>query len=452
VDLFALAQLRVMGFSDALSRRALVKTGGNHEAAVNWLFEHQESDQKSASNSSNSSGSGDSEAASQNPFYMCSAQEAKLLGGSSGGGGKGAGKCLVNAEALPEGSLCRAALLSPAILLQPEDAATASKISSTRSSSSSSGSSSRSGLNVAQLTPSVLPDLLGAVLPSDWVRGQPAVWLPPTPSSEHDKETAVATVEKKGTKAGPNIGQSNGIGLVAAATNQQLPTLAWFQRLWAYLAQQDSAFKNNNNGSSGSGSSEGNRQQLDSFLLPLLADGWPLVPTNEGVVLPLSRSCGVVSTGALPLPVRELLAAAKVPTLLHGLFSHSTYNDVNGFGYQDSTTAVAAAESVFFFVLRQHLQVFLEIFVKVYLFPGHNNGHFYLYSSFLSTIWLFDRPFAFYLFVLPRHLLLWQRQQIPQACGPRLTFGAISFLSPVLASWPLWALQCDVRAPAAVFC
>ena len=52
----------------------------------------------------------------------------------------------------------------------------------------------------------------------------------------------------------------------------------------------------------------------------MLADGWPLVPTNEGRVLPLSRAEAVVSADALPSDIRALLKHVGTPTLLDGLF------------------------------------------------------------------------------------------------------------------------------------
>lgn len=114
--------------------------------------------------------------------------------------------------------------------------------------------------NLAPLTPGALSDLLAAVLPKGWERGRPSLWRP----------TGVP---------------SRGLD----------PPASWFRDLWAYLAPHGNA-------------------------LSLLADGWPLLPTNEGFVFPLGRSYSLIATEGLSPCLRALLSAIEVPTVYDALF------------------------------------------------------------------------------------------------------------------------------------
>ena len=177
----------------------------------------------------------------------------------------------------------------------------------------------------------MLPDLLGTVLPSEWKRGAPASWTPVTadagdasdnPSSgsgggggsgvgdggrtspvtrESAQPVQSSSPSKSRRLSGMLFGSSSsskkdrrggggGGGAVTgpAAASAPLasthskrphPPAEWFRRLWSYLAGSKRA----------------------SETLTLLADAWPLVPTNEGKV-PIRKNQGARSQASQAQP------------------------------------------------------------------------------------------------------------------------------------------------------
>ena len=261
VDAEKLELIRGMGFSEASARQALVKHG-EVQAAVEWL-----------SSGGGGGGGGDTGGdAAERPFVLCGEEEARLLAGAGAsliseaslsgasgsltGGGAGetgaergqAGMRTVLAE--DDGRVLRA-LRSPSL---------------------------QSALNVTAMRDDLLPDLIGQTLPVEWRGG----------GSSTASATAFAWTPGR---AGH-------------------PDVAWFRRLWGYLAvSRPSAVR-------------------------LLAESFPVVPTGNSVVCPLSLRSAVVDGARLGDEVRSILVKAGCRTLLPGVFAGSG---------EDTATAAAAA-------------------------------------------------------------------------------------------------------------
>ncbi|CAM9518821.1 unnamed protein product, partial [Hapterophycus canaliculatus] len=120
----------------------------------------------------------------------------------------------------------------------------------------------QSALNVTTMHDELLPDLVGQTLPAEW-RGAGG------------SKTAFPWTPGKGGH----------------------PDVDWFRRLWGYLAStRPSAVR-------------------------LLAESFPVVPTGNGVVCPLSLTSAVIDGGKLGEDVRSILVKASCRTLLPGVFS-----------------------------------------------------------------------------------------------------------------------------------
>lgn len=208
-----------------------------------------------------SSGGGDDRGdAAERPFVLCGEQEARLL--------SGAGASLISEASLS--STSDGALLEPV-----EGQAGAKTARAGRAVGEDDGrvlralrsSSLQSALNVTTIRDDLLPDLIGQTLPAEW-RGGGSI-------------TASAT-------AFPwTLGKAGH------------PDLDWFRRLWGYLAvSRPTAVR-------------------------LLAESFPVVPTGNMVVCPLSLRSAVIDGVKLGGGVRSILVKAGCRTLLPGVFAGS---------------------------------------------------------------------------------------------------------------------------------
>lgn len=126
----------------------------------------------------------------------------------------------------------------------------------------------QSALNVTSMKDDLLPDLIGQTLPVDWRAG-----------------SAGGAVPASATAFSWTPGQHGH------------PELDWFRQLWGYLAStRPSAVR-------------------------LLAESYPVVPTGEAVVCPLSLRSAVIDGGRLGNDVRSVLVKAGCRTLLPGVFA-----------------------------------------------------------------------------------------------------------------------------------
>lgn len=119
----------------------------------------------------------------------------------------------------------------------------------------------QSSLNVTSMRDDLLPDLIGQTLPAPWRAGGSATAFAWTP------------------------GQAGH------------PDLEWFRRLWKYLASSRPS------------------------AVGLLAESFPVVPTAESAVCPLSLRSAVIDGGRIGDEVRSILVTAGCRTLLPGVFS-----------------------------------------------------------------------------------------------------------------------------------
>ncbi len=125
----------------------------------------------------------------------------------------------------------------------------------------------QSALNVTAMRDDLLPDLIGQTLPPEWRGG----------GSSTASATAFAWTPGR---AGH-------------------PDVDWFRRLWGYLAvSRPSAVR-------------------------LLAESFPVVPTGDSVVCPLSLRSAVIDGARLGGDVRSILVKAGCRTLLPGVFAGS---------------------------------------------------------------------------------------------------------------------------------
>ena len=268
VDLGQLQQLQNMGFSEALARRALAQTKGNLDAAVNWLFEHQD-DAAAAAGASSSSSSPASSA--PNKAGVVAGDRTHLPrrpGGLFARGGAGA--CLVNGDALPAGSAAR----------------------------TSSGTAPSAVPRVEPLVARVLPDLAAVLRATGSAAAAPAGG-PEQSSSSSSKRRGRRWRQRWSAPVG---------GLVPRAL----------------------------------GVPRGRAREV----LPMLADGWPLVPTAR------AGSCPWPSRGVWA-PTRCPATSARSsstwhPDLLDGLFhvavGSSGGGDAGSSSSSSSSKAVAPDE------------------------------------------------------------------------------------------------------------
>lgn len=211
-----------------------------------------------------SGGGGDDRGdAAERPFVLCGEEEACLLAG--------AGASLVS-----EASLSRT---SGAALLEPDEGqAGAGTGRPGRPVGEDDGRvlralrspSLQSALNITTMRDDLLPDLIGQTLPAEWRGG--------------GSSTASATAFPWTPGRGGH------------------PDVDWFRRLWGYLAVfRPSAVR-------------------------LLAESFPVVPTGNLVVCPLSLRSAVIDGVRLGGDVRSVLVKAGCRTLLPGVFAGSGSN------------------------------------------------------------------------------------------------------------------------------
>lgn len=220
-----------------------------------------------------SSGGGDDRGdVAERPFVLCGEEEARLLAG--------AGASLVSEASLSDTS---GALLE----LEGGQAGAGAGLEG-REAGEDDGrvlralrsSSLQSALNVTAMRDDLLPDLIGQTLPAEWRGG----------GSSTASATAFAWTPGK---AGH-------------------PDVDWFRRLWGYLAMsRPSAVR-------------------------LLAESFPVVPTGNMAVCPLSLRSAVIDGGKLGGDVRSILIKAGCRTLLPGVFA----------GSGDDTATLTAPSSV----------------------------------------------------------------------------------------------------------
>lgn len=235
-----------------------------------------------------SSGGGDDDrgggGAAERPYVLCEEEEAGLLAGAG-------------ASLISEASLSGSSDASGSVLLSGPGAGQAgagtgragTAVPTTAAVVEDDGrvlralrsSSLQSALNVTAMRDDLLPDLIGQTLPVGWRGGgsstASATSFPWTPG-----------------KAGH-------------------PDADWFRRLWGYLASsRPSAVR-------------------------LLAESFPVVPTGNSVVCPLSLRSAVIDGGRLDKDVRSILVRAGCRTLLGGVFGGSG----GGGGDDDAATLTA---------------------------------------------------------------------------------------------------------------
>lgn len=118
-------------------------------------------------------------------------------------------------------------------------------------------------LNVTSMRDDLLPDLIGQTLPAEWRNG----------------------------------GATSGTAFSWTPGKEGHPTLDWFRGLWGYLAS------------------------TRPTAVRLLAESYPVVPTGEAAVCPLSLRSAVIDGGHLSKDVRSIVIKAGCRTLLPGVFS-----------------------------------------------------------------------------------------------------------------------------------
>lgn len=251
VDASKLEMLKGMGFTEALSRQALLKHRGELPAAVEWL----------------STGPSDDDVGGR-LFILCTDEEARLL--------SGAGSCLISEGALSaggdsEGGLPGGTAAKGGARDYPISGKT-TESGGDEDDAAGDGDNGRvlralrsaslqAALNVTSMRDELLPDLVGQTLPEEWRGGGSA--------------TAFTWTPGRGSH----------------------PHLEWFRCLWGYLAaKRPSAVR-------------------------LLAESFPVVPTGQGVVCPLSLRSAVIEGGRLSNEVRSILIQAGCRTLLPGVFA-----------------------------------------------------------------------------------------------------------------------------------
>lgn len=206
----------------------------------------------------------------ERPFVLCGEEEAQLLAG--------AGASLISEVSLSD--------TSGSLLLEPDagqaaagagagtgqaGAAAAAVENDGRVLRALRSSSLQSALNITTMRDDLLPDLIGQTLPVAWRGG--------------GSSTASAT-------SFPWTPGSAGH-----------PNADWFRRLWGYLASsRPSAVR-------------------------LLAESFPVVPTGNSVVCPLSLRSAVIDGGKLDKDVRSIVVKAGCRTLLRGVFGGSGGDD-----------------------------------------------------------------------------------------------------------------------------
>ncbi|KDO29648.1 hypothetical protein SPRG_05600 [Saprolegnia parasitica CBS 223.65] len=99
-----------------------------------------------------------------------------------------------------------------------------------------------------------------------------------------------------------------------------LPTLAWFQDLWAYIGNSPSTL-------------------LD------LCDQWPIVPTQNGAVCSLRKQSSILHTAWLAPSIVAILLRMQVDVLAHDLFRTEVSSDVWTYFQQPTPEGVVASLS-----------------------------------------------------------------------------------------------------------
>ena len=226
-------------------------------AAVDWL----------------SSGGGGAKEAGGRPFVLCTGEEACLLAG--------AGASLVS-----EASLAIASSSSPSGGGSGQGEAEVQGSASTRAVDDEEDDgrvlralrsrSLQSTLNVTGMRDDLLPDLIGQTLPVQWGGGDGG---------------------RGGRVSGVNSGILSETAFSWTPGRSGHPDVDWFRSLWGYLAlTRPSAVR-------------------------LLAESFPVVPTGEAAVCPLSLRSAVIDASGLGADVRSILVKAGCRTLLPGVFA-----------------------------------------------------------------------------------------------------------------------------------
>lgn len=209
------------------------------------------------------SGGGDEDGSvAEQPFVLCAQEEADLLAG--------AGKRLISEAALSSGDGGAASDSATPGMGRKEGDEGANSLPAAdddgRVIRALRSPSLQALLNVTSMRDELLPDLIGQTLPAEWRSG----------------------------------GSLNATSTTAFAWTPQRaghPDVDWLRRLWGYLAlTRPSAVR-------------------------LLAESYPVVPTGEDAVCPLSLRSAVIDGTRLSQEVRAVLVRAGCRTLLPGVFS-----------------------------------------------------------------------------------------------------------------------------------
>lgn len=227
-------------------------------------------------------GGGEDEGVHDQPFVLCVQEEAHLLAGAGGR--------LISEAALLKGSSAGGdggsggVVAGAGTMTVEDDGADASVDDDGRVLRALRSSSLQASLNITSMRDELLPDLIGQTLPAEWRGG----------SGGGNSSTAFPWTPQRADH----------------------PNVDWFRRLWGYLAStRPSAVR-------------------------LLAESYPVVPTGESVVCPLSLRSAVIDGSRLGPEVRAMLVKAGCRTLLPGVFSGGV-NDS-----PDITSGVGGEEKV----------------------------------------------------------------------------------------------------------
>ena len=229
-------------------------------------------------------GAGDAKQAEERPFVLCTEEEARLLAGAG-------------ASIVSEASLAKVSSPSPSAGGSGQGQAGTGAVDDDEDDGrvlrALRSPSLQCTLNVTGMRDDLLPDLIGQTLPAEW----------------------------RGSGGGGSGGRGGGVfgvspGVLSETTFPWTPGRAghpdvdWFRSLWGYLAlTRPSAVR-------------------------LLAESFPVVPTGEAGVCPLSLSSAVIDASGLGGDVRSILVKAGCKTLLPGVFAG---------GVGDTAVAAAAA-------------------------------------------------------------------------------------------------------------
>lgn len=206
-----------------------------------------------------SGGAGDSGTVGGQVFVLCAEAEASLLAGAGAG--------LINEAALTRGSTPAGSGVASSGGTGDSLVGGAAVDDDERVLRALRSLSLQSALNVTSMRDDLLPDLIGQTLPAAW----------------------------RGSVVGGGAASATGFSWNPGQAGH--PDVDWFRDLWRYLAL------------------------TRPTAVRLLAESFPVVPTGEAAVCPLSLRSAVVDGGRLGTEVRSILVKAGCRILLPGVFA-----------------------------------------------------------------------------------------------------------------------------------